>query len=134
MSRRKSAISARPARKRSRLRQTESGEYAAATRSGSRVFHASSAAWTFAAALAASKGGNGGRVMSPPPGVEASRIILAGLGHHVGRHRGGLTLTRPRENTIKAVTSVSSSSTPTSSDQFGPNEWLVEEMYQRFLL
>ncbi len=29
---------------------------------------------------------------------------------------------------------MSSSSTSTSSDQFGPNEWLVEEMYQRFLL
>jgi len=28
---------------------------------------------------------------------------------------------------------VSSSSTSNPTDQFGPNEWLVEEMYQRFL-
>jgi len=28
---------------------------------------------------------------------------------------------------------VSSSSTSSTADQFGPNEWLVEEMYQRFL-
>jgi 2-oxoglutarate decarboxylase len=28
---------------------------------------------------------------------------------------------------------VSSSSTSNATDQFGPNEWLVEEMYQRFL-
>jgi multifunctional 2-oxoglutarate metabolism enzyme len=28
---------------------------------------------------------------------------------------------------------VSSSSTSSPTDQFGPNEWLVEEMYQRFL-
>jgi 2-oxoglutarate decarboxylase len=28
---------------------------------------------------------------------------------------------------------VSSSSTSSTTDQFGPNEWLVEEMYQRFL-
>ena len=28
---------------------------------------------------------------------------------------------------------MSSSSTSSSTDQFGPNEWLVEEMYQRFL-
>src|SRR3954471_16960847 len=34
---------------------------------------------------------------------------------------------------IKAVLSVSTSSTSSPADQFGPNEWLVEEMYQRFL-
>src|SRR5436305_4456711 len=34
---------------------------------------------------------------------------------------------------IKAVLSVSSSSTSSPADEFGPNEWLVEEMYQRFL-
>ena len=28
---------------------------------------------------------------------------------------------------------MSSSSTSNPTDQFGPNEWLVEEMYQRFL-
>nr|WP_214370820.1 multifunctional oxoglutarate decarboxylase/oxoglutarate dehydrogenase thiamine pyrophosphate-binding subunit/dihydrolipoyllysine-residue succinyltransferase subunit [Pseudonocardia sp. H11422] len=33
----------------------------------------------------------------------------------------------------KAVESVSSSSTSSQASQFGPNEWLVEEMYQRFL-
>jgi 2-oxoglutarate decarboxylase len=34
---------------------------------------------------------------------------------------------------IKAVISVSSSSTSSPAGEFGPNEWLVEEMYQRFL-
>src|SRR5215212_10172820 len=33
----------------------------------------------------------------------------------------------------KAVLSVSSSSASSQAGQFGPNEWLVEEMYQRFL-
>src|SRR5215213_1302397 len=34
---------------------------------------------------------------------------------------------------IKAVPSVPSSSMSSQAGQFGPNEWLVEEMYQRFL-
>src|SRR5215212_1912781 len=34
---------------------------------------------------------------------------------------------------IKAVLSVPSSSVSSQAGQFGPNEWLVEEMYQRFL-
>src|SRR5215210_8045189 len=38
-----------------------------------------------------------------------------------------------RRNSIKAVFSVSSSSVSSQAGQFGPNEWLVEEMYQRFL-
>src|SRR5215469_9412472 len=54
-------ISARPAKNSSRLRQTESSEYAPATRSGSRVFQASSAAWTFCRAVSSVKGGSGGR-------------------------------------------------------------------------
>src|SRR4051812_47645167 len=45
----------------SRLRHTESSVYASATRSGSRVFQASSAAWTFVSAVSRVKGGNGGR-------------------------------------------------------------------------
>src|SRR5689334_24488129 len=40
---------------------------------------------------------------------------------------------RRRSDPIKAVTSVSSRSSSGQADQFGPNEWLVEEMYQRFL-
>src|SRR5215472_8435472 len=54
-------ISARPVKNSSRLRQAESSEYAPATRSGSRVFHASSAAWTFCRAVSSVKGGSGGR-------------------------------------------------------------------------
>src|SRR5215472_17672899 len=46
---------------RSRLRHTESSVYASATRSGSRVFQASSAAWTFWRAVSSVNGGNGGR-------------------------------------------------------------------------
>jgi multifunctional 2-oxoglutarate metabolism enzyme len=38
-----------------------------------------------------------------------------------------------RSDPIKAVPSVPSSSVSSQSGQFGPNEWLVEEMYQRFL-
>src|SRR6185436_15436915 len=38
-----------------------------------------------------------------------------------------------RRDPTKAVPSVSSSSTSGQAGQFGPNEWLVEEMYQRFL-
>ena len=45
----------------SRFRHAESAVYAPATRSGSRVFQASSAAWTFLSAAARSNGGNGGR-------------------------------------------------------------------------
>src|SRR5690242_4845020 len=40
---------------------------------------------------------------------------------------------RRRSDPIKAVLSVSSSSISGQAGQFGPNEWLVEEMYQRFL-
>ena len=40
-----------------RLRHSESGEYASATRSGSREFHASSAIWTFPVAVSRVKGG-----------------------------------------------------------------------------
>lgn len=54
-------ISSVPAMNRSRLRQTESGVYAPATRTGSLEFQASSAAWTLASAPASSKGGSGGR-------------------------------------------------------------------------
>ena len=54
-------IAARPVMKVSRLRQTESTVYAPATRSGSRVFQASSAACTLARALSRSNGGSGGR-------------------------------------------------------------------------
>src|SRR6266702_5106969 len=43
-----------------RFRQFESGVYACTTMGGSQVFHASSAACTFAAAEMASKGGTGG--------------------------------------------------------------------------
>src|SRR5580693_5364275 len=54
-------ISARPVMNSSRLRHTESTVYAAATRSGSRVFQASSAACTFWRAVSSVNGGNGGR-------------------------------------------------------------------------
>src|SRR5262245_15880169 len=54
-------MASRPLKKLSRLRQTESTVYAPATRSGSRVFHASSAAWTFLIAASRSNGGSGGR-------------------------------------------------------------------------
>ena len=50
-------ISSRPCKNSSRLRHSESSVYASATRSGSRVFHASCAARTFAAAVSAVKGG-----------------------------------------------------------------------------
>src|ERR1700678_2388264 len=53
-------ISAPPATNSSRLRQTESSLAAPATRSGSRVFHASSAACTFCLAVCSVNGGNGG--------------------------------------------------------------------------
>jgi hypothetical protein len=46
-----------------RLRHSESGVYASATRSGSRVFHAISAAWTFWSAVSSVKGGSGGLVI-----------------------------------------------------------------------
>src|SRR6185312_14497007 len=55
-------ISARPLTNSARLRQRLSSVYARATRSGSRVFHASSAARTFCAAVSAVKGGRGGRL------------------------------------------------------------------------
>ena len=45
-----------------RFRHTESAVYAPATRSGSRVFHAASAASTFCRAEASSNGGTGGRI------------------------------------------------------------------------
>jgi hypothetical protein len=55
-------ISARPVMNSFRLRQAESSLYAPATRSGSRVFHASSAAWTFCRAVnPRQNGGSGGR-------------------------------------------------------------------------
>jgi hypothetical protein len=54
-------ISSRPLKNSSRLRQWESSVYAAATRSGSRVFHASSAACTFWRAVSSVNGGTGGR-------------------------------------------------------------------------
>src|SRR5690348_7388523 len=40
---------------------------------------------------------------------------------------------RRRRDPDQGGLSVSSSSTSSATDQFGPNEWLVEEMYQRFL-
>ena len=54
-------IAGRPVKKASRLRQAESTVYAPATRSGSRVFQASSAACTLVRALSRSNGGSGGR-------------------------------------------------------------------------
>src|SRR4051794_9139262 len=45
----------------SRFRHSESSVYAAATRSGSRAFHASSAACTFWRAVSSVNGGTGGR-------------------------------------------------------------------------
>lgn len=50
------------------------------------MFHASSAAWTLAAAVSAVKGGTGGRVMtSPTPGaggvvLDAAAHLLAAVG------------------------------------------------------
>ena len=55
----KATISSRPVTNVSRLRQTESTVYAAATRSGSRVFQASSAAWTFCVAVSSVNGRQG---------------------------------------------------------------------------
>jgi len=54
-------IAGRPVKKELRFRQAESTEYAPATRSGSRVFQASSAACTLIRALSRSNGGSGGR-------------------------------------------------------------------------
>src|SRR5262245_55885658 len=53
-------IASRPAKNSERLRHTLSGVYANETRTGSRVFQASSAMRTFVAADSESKGGNGG--------------------------------------------------------------------------
>src|SRR5690606_27688859 len=53
-------MAALPSMNSDRLRHTESSVYARATRRGSRVFHASSAALTFARAAASSNGGSGG--------------------------------------------------------------------------
>ena len=50
-------MAGRPTKNSSRLRQSESSLHAAATRSGSREFHASSAAWTLARAVSSVKGG-----------------------------------------------------------------------------
>jgi hypothetical protein len=62
-------ISARPVTNSSRLRHTESSVYAPATRSGSRVFQASSAAWTFCRAVSSVNGG--GRGLTGPPRLRA---------------------------------------------------------------
>src|SRR5690606_15393672 len=61
----------------SRFRHTESSLYASATRAGSREFHASSAALTFALAAASSNGGSGGRrfVMPMPFALEVGMIL-----------------------------------------------------------
>jgi hypothetical protein len=64
-------ISARPVTNSSRLRHTESSVYAPATRSGSRVFQASSAAWTFCRAVSSVNGGSGGRGLTGPPRLRA---------------------------------------------------------------
>src|SRR6185436_5830271 len=92
---RKATIFSRPVKNWSRLRQAESTLYAPATRSGSRVFHASSAAWTFLAAVSAVKGGNGGRSSGMDGSLFAGRLLrrLAQLpavtgGLQLGRHRG----------------------------------------------
>ena len=50
-------MASRPVKNSSRLRHWESSEYALATTSGSRVFHAFSAAFTFARAVSSVKGG-----------------------------------------------------------------------------
>src|SRR5215470_245663 len=95
-------ISARPAKNSSRLRQTESSEYAPATRSGSRVFQASSAAWTFCRAVSSVKGGNGGRgdMGLPPP--HAAIAIRAG--HYPRGHQGSVRAvgTAPRAGAAPA--------------------------------
>src|SRR3954470_10237357 len=70
---RNATISARPVTNSSRLRHCESTVYAAATRSGSRVFQASSAACTLARAPSSSNGGNGGRL-----GSDTTHILLTG--------------------------------------------------------
>src|SRR3954468_4605957 len=54
-------MASRPVKNSSRLRQSESSVYAIATRSGSRVFHASSAACTLRRAVSSVNGGTGGR-------------------------------------------------------------------------
>ncbi len=54
-------IDSRPERNSARLRQVLLRVYASATRSGSRVFHASSAMRTFCVAVSWVKGGKGGR-------------------------------------------------------------------------
>src|SRR6187200_3310902 len=59
-------MAGRPEKNSARLRQALSTVYASETRSGSREFHASSAARAFCAAVSRVKGGNGGR-----PGAEA---------------------------------------------------------------
>src|SRR4051794_20191587 len=59
---RNATIASRPVKNSSRLRHCESSVYAAATRSGSRVFQASSAAWTFWRAVSSVKGGTGGLI------------------------------------------------------------------------
>jgi hypothetical protein len=60
--RRKSTIASRPSKNSSRFRHFESTVYASATRSGSRVFQASSAACTFWRAVSSVKGGTGGLI------------------------------------------------------------------------
>src|SRR5262249_44092138 len=56
-----------PEKNSERLRHSESGVYASATRSGSRVFHASSAACTFCFAVSKVNGGSGGFVSISDP-------------------------------------------------------------------
>src|SRR3954470_23801398 len=68
-------ISARPVTKTPRLRQTESSVYAPATRCGSRLFQASSAACTFCAAVSAVNGGSGGRSATRFPPVRRERAF-----------------------------------------------------------
>src|SRR5688572_11856560 len=55
-------MAGRPEKNSARLRQALSTVYASDTRSGSREFHASSAARAFCAAVSRLKGGSGGRI------------------------------------------------------------------------
>src|SRR3954471_18628341 len=65
-------MAARPEKNSARLRHALSTVYASDTRSGSREFHASSAARALSAAVSRVKGGNGGR---PGAGAFTSEVL-----------------------------------------------------------
>src|SRR5262245_44214659 len=71
-------MAGRPLKNSERLRQALSTVYASDTRSGSREFHASSAARAFCAAVSRVNGGNGGR---PCPALTASELLAESQAH-----------------------------------------------------